>query len=182
MFVTKVVRFCLLAGCLWATVYNSFGQREALNTEGADIIAAAGEVSLSSKAATVTLKASVAGARTGSFAERLNGLRENQHIFLVLRDVIAVAPPGVIFGVYLNLPGGVEPEDSRRYLVGSLNFFGLTGPTPGWRSFDITELVKELKNHNLLTEAPVVTIRAPAVPVAGANAKIGRVEIVEHPI
>lgn len=178
MFSITGIRLGLLAGWLLAAVALP-GQRGALNLENADIIASAQGVSLSSKAATVELRRAPG---SESLATRIENLRDDHHILLVLREVGSEEPPGVIFAIYLDLSSGAETETAEGHFVGYLNFFGLAnGAKPGTRSFDITDLVRDLKKRNQLTQATTLTMRSDTAPAAGSKARIGKLDIVENP-
>ena len=182
MCISRIVTLLLLAGFLAATVHTSPGEQGPLDTEKSSLIASAGQVSLPSKSVTVELKLPPSGSRSRPLKEHVDGLAGDRRIFLVLKNVSAEEAPGVIFSIYLDLPAGSEHEEAQRHLAGYLNFFGLTGGRKtADRSFDITDLVRNLQKRNLLNETTTITIQPDGTPAEGAKAKIGGVEIVEHP-
>ena len=55
-------------------------------------------------------------------------------IYLILDGVTAAAQPGVIYGVFLNMPEAGSEADRRKHMVGTLNLFDavpLERPAPG---------------------------------------------------
>ena len=70
---------------------------------------------------TVTLApASAAGEATLSVA--LKSLKPEEHLYIVLRDLKASEPPGVLYDVYLDLPQGArtKPEEHQGQAGGEL--------------------------------------------------------------
>jgi hypothetical protein len=115
--------------------------------------------------------------------ERFATLGPGKHLFLILGDLRATAPPGVVYGVYLGLPPGPIPDAPDPYFVGTLNFFAVTPPAAAaqpFRSYDVTGPMKTLLSIGLPDASLAVTI----VPVgagpesSSAQPTIGRIVLV----
>gem|GEM_PF-1520024 len=146
------------------------------------IVAAAGKaVALPEGEVTVALRAS--GQRT--LAARVDALRAGQHLFLVAGDLRANEQPGVVYQVYLDLPRDGKASDRGGRHVGYVNFYNaqvgsVRGSAENELTFDITELVKDLRKRGQLPDSTIVTLVPDGKPAARARAVIGRLEIVEQ--
>lgn len=119
-----------------------------------------------------------------------NHVRElptGRRLYLILKNLKAAQPPGVLYHVYLDLPENATPVKSDPHHAGVLNFFGATAlpdserPQEGaFRSYDITALVKRLHVHKLLSDPSTVTIIPSTNPAENARAAIAQIEIVEQ--
>jgi tyrosinase len=149
------------------------------------IAAASGPVELAGGSATAELMpaSTEQGRKLGA---RLGSLASNERIFLVLRDLVTQEQPGVVYQVFLDLPAGSTPgKDDPRY-VGVTNFYGAAkaqGPeassSSAFRSFDVTDVLRNLQRQNQLADRVTVTIvPAGAVPNAVAKPVIGKIELV----
>jgi hypothetical protein len=160
------------------------------------VLAAHGTVSLGKLPARVALEPT-AGQPGGTLALWLRKLPPGRKIYLVLRDLRASAPPGVLFHVYLDLPEGVKPGKDDAHYVGSFNLFNevrAEGPAANdstadsksdskrasFRSYDITELGRKLESQRLLSEPTTISIQATHPPAEGSKPVIGRIELVEQ--
>lgn len=112
----------------------------------------------------------------GLAAAALSDLRDRR-LLLVLRDLVAEEPPGVLYHLYLDLAEGEEPRDDDPRYVGSLNFFGVEtgGATAEVRSYDVTPLAGRLAAAAREGRPLAVTFRS-AGPAAAAP-HVGRVEL-----
>ena len=82
-----------------------------------------------------------------------------KRVYLHVEDVHGEKLPGHNYGVYLDVPGGKNPEDYPDHLVGVVNFFGATHPhEPGHGghagmglrlTYDITDYVRQLRKKGL---------------------------------
>jgi hypothetical protein len=133
-------------------------------------------------------------------------LAADERIDLVLRDVTADSPPGVLFDVWLVRKGG------KRELAGTISFFGLFGHRhsggeagghgahdkkggamqPRSFEFDVTDLVRQLGDGDLMVEIEATDGREMVDPKqaaearkkaaadfrSAANLKIGSIELV----
>jgi len=148
------------------------------------IAAASGPVDLGGGSATAELlpASSEPGKKIGA---RLGSLASNERIFLVLRDLATQEQPGVVYQVYLDLPAGSTPGKDDPHYVGVINFYGAAraqGPeassSSGFRSFDVTDVLRNLQRQNQLPDHSTVTIvPAGSVPNAAARPVVGRVEL-----
>jgi tyrosinase len=130
-----------------------------------------------------------AGTADNVLANRLATLGPERRLYLVLRDFWATAQPGVLYQLYLDLPPDVEPRRGDRHAVGLLNFYNgvplADAAVPlarqsSSRSFDITELVRDLEAQGLLSMETTVTIVPIGVPSPEAKPFISRIELVEQ--
>jgi tyrosinase len=149
-----------------------------------EAVAVARKVVLGARAKRATL--TLANGRLGSFDQRVRYLRPGRRLYLVLQDLSAHAPPGVMYDVYLNLPSGAGTKEALRHWVGDINFFDAVGhkhhasDQPGFVSYDITDLAQALLVKRRLGPPAVVTIVPAGSPAASARPEIGRVMIVEQ--
>ena len=130
------------------------------------------------------------GAASAALTARVEATPPERQIHLVIRNYRAEAQPGVVYNVYLELPGSGEGGSGEGYFVGSINFFGLV-PHDGHEghagtgsaasiSFDITDLAKRLRAEGALSDTPTVTIVPAGEPVADAKPIIGEIALVEQ--
>jgi tyrosinase len=80
-----------------------------------------------------------------------------QRVYLNLADIQGAKNPGVVYGVYLNLPEGAKATQYEDYYVGPISFFGIEASVPvapvgGGRAshpmrynFDVTAIVNRLR-------------------------------------
>lgn len=109
----------------------------------------------------------------------------SQNIYLVLQDLYTADSPGVSYGVYLNLPEGVEADPASEHYIGSVNFFNATS-MPGMKgmfmtdsfTFNITEKVKDLDTKKQLSDGLNVTLAPFDTPDGQSSPKIGRIEVI----
>ena len=122
---------------------------------------------------------------------------EPERVYVNVEGVEADENPGVVYGVYVNLPDDQDAATADRFHVGNLSFFGVELASdvdrdhrggPGLRyAFDISELVKRLREDDRWDPGQVTVTFSPLgapedEPVVeqaeGAPAvKIGRVGI-----
>jgi hypothetical protein len=140
-----------------------------------EIAAAPGPVALSDKTIRVPLEPS-SGVTLSRRLSDLGGRR----VFLVLGDLQAAAPPGIIYDVYLGLPSGAAPTANDPHYVGALNFFAVAPPNPKplSRSYDVTALAGRLASQGPAEGLAVTIVPMQRSPeAAAANAVIGRVAL-----
>ena len=94
--------------------------------------------------------------------------------YLNVTDIEGSRKPGVIFGVYLNLPAGTASDARDDYLAGIVSFFGIEKTDPhaagsrqephGMRyTFDVTGLVDRLRAQGQWDPGRVSVSMLPAV-------------------
>ena len=137
------------------------------------------EIPLSMTAAT--------GTTDKTLAAHLKTLRKEQRIYLLLQDLSAAEQPGILYNIYLNLPSDAKPARNDSRQIGTLNFYNVikvggfnaadSGAT-AFRSYDITALAMKLQTQKLLNNRTTITITPSGTPEAGAQAMVGRVELV----
>jgi len=119
-----------------------------------------------------------------AFTAHIAKLPPEKHIYLVIKKLQAESHPGVVFNVFLDLPEGKSPRDAREHKVGTINFFHVAGHEthegPGFFSFDVTDIVKGLRNSNKLQNNPVVSIAPVGTPAANSKPVVGEVSLVEQ--
>jgi hypothetical protein len=105
----------------------------------------------------------------------------DRRIYLVLSDLHAAQPPGVVWQLYLAMPKDAPPPDpADPHHVGTLNFFAAVRPGPVGassppinRSIDVTDLLRRVA-----ADASNVTLVPDGTPAEAARATIGRIELV----
>jgi tyrosinase len=113
-------------------------------------------------------------------------LAAGRRLYLVLGKLQAAAQPGVLYGVYLDLPSGTAPDPAGPHYVGALNFFGAAGhgghggETARSQSYDVTETARKLAAANLLGARHTVTIAPARPPRATAGAVVGEIALLEE--
>lgn len=175
----------LLATAAWSTGRAMSGEMTQMTPSAESrpkILATAGApVKLGAGAVTVNL--SPASSKE-DLVSALKGLKPTEHLYVVLRDIRAAQEPGVIYDVYLDLPSGAQPGQSDAHAIGTLNFYnsvGVSAGNPGFFfSFDITDAARQLQSRNQLKQPTTITISPSGPPAAGAEAVIGRVELVKQ--
>lgn len=107
----------------------------------------------------------------------------SQRYFLVLRDLRAPSPPGVVY--HIHLTHGIAPPEENNY-VGSVTFFGAGSSGQGSHagatqsmlkplySFDVTDVMSAIKDQGPL-ELIMVTIVPNGTPAS--RAAIGAIEL-----
>jgi hypothetical protein len=142
-------------------------------------VATAGAVSLSGAMTRVLLAPVAAGE---PLDRRLRELGRAHRLFLVLGDLHADEPPGVVYELYLGLPPGVVPDANDPHYVGTLNFFAVapSNKSPLPRSYDVTATVNALLAQGLSADELAVTIvAATGSPALNATPpSIGQVTLV----
>jgi tyrosinase len=142
-------------------------------------------VVLTGKVTTATLAPRATGAGAPSFAERTRALSQTRRAYLVLRSLKAERQPGVLYNVYVNLPGTVAPSGANPHHAGALNFFDSIQHVHAGRTndkffaFDVTEVLRNLQSGGV-PPAPTVTIAAVGQPGAGATPTIGEIALIEQ--
>ena len=142
--------------------------------------ATGGPVTLGSEPTRAVLQAN-------QLTSKLEALRPNQRIYLVLRDMHAAEQPGILYHVYIGLPEAATPEKNDFRYLGMLNFFnavplesGASSSRSIFRSYDATPVFKALQQRNELSDRITVTFVPSGTPAANAKASIGQLEIVEQ--
>jgi tyrosinase len=120
-------------------------------------------------------------------------------VLLVVEDITMDHHPGIVYAIYLNLPGGDESAPGASELrAGLLSFFGVGhGTYPGGeggsvpRQFDVTPVVRRLVAQDrwnpravTLTFVPTGVVppegyegESPMAGAADANVRLGRVTL-----
>ncbi|MGH3887534.1 MAG: hypothetical protein ACRDSZ_13365, partial [Pseudonocardiaceae bacterium] len=106
-------------------------------------------------------------------------------MYLNVEDIEAEQNPGIVYGVFVNMPLDDPAADRARYHVGNIALFGIEamndpdathGGVPGFRhTFDITRLVGELNQaDNWDPNAITVTFEPiPPIPPPGQEGLLG---------
>ncbi len=162
---------------------------EAMATESSEMLATsatkAREIALGAGPVEVTLMPPANGA--GALASRLAAVKPGRKIHLVVRGLRADAPPEVLYQVYLGLPRGTAAKAEGLHYVGSFNFFNAVqdgkarstkGPSPRFYSYDVTDLVKILRERKLLDESVTVTIVPAGQPTPTVKPFVGEIALV----
>jgi len=102
-------------------------------------------------------------------------LESGRRLHLVLHDLAAAEPPGVLYHLYLG-PRTASTEERRH--LGSINFFDAVPEKAGFRSFDASAIARELLDRGLAEELTTLTIVPAGAPAPGAKAAIARAELV----
>lgn len=123
------------------------------------------------------------GQQETKLAARLSSLAPAERVYLVLREMATQQQPGVLYHIYLDLPAGSSaPAKDDPHYVGVLNFYNARPEgSPGFfRSFEVTDLLRNLQKQGLLSDQTTVTIIPSRGGVLNASAKpvIGRIELV----
>lgn len=124
----------------------------------------------------------LAGEATVGLADRA---ADGRCVALLVHDLAAEAPPGVLFHLYLTGTAGgaaeLTPEDAR--FVGSINFYGAVPRRPGFQRFALDGALAELRRRGELagdaTPELVVVAEGPVAP--GSSPVLGRLELVVEP-
>ncbi|MBV9736303.1 MAG: hypothetical protein JO209_10385 [Acidisphaera sp.] len=115
-------------------------------------------------------------------ADMLDTLTPGRAVFLVLSDLHAAAPSGVTYELYLDVPAGAVPRRSWAGHVGTLDVFAGArsggAVRQGRVSYDVTNALERLRARRVLAQAVTLTIVPEQPPAAGAQAVIGRVDLV----
>jgi hypothetical protein len=154
--------------------------------EPSTLAATAGKpVALGVAPVAVTLTPRAAGAQP--LSARVETVRSDRKVYLVLRGLGSAQPPETAYQVYLGLPQGTAPSPESMYYVGALNFFNAASfgaksnsPDPRFFSFDVTDLLKALQSRKVLGEGATVTIVPADKPRASAKPVIGEIALVEQ--
>jgi hypothetical protein len=124
---------------------------------------------------------------SASLSSQLDRLGGNQRLFLVLRGASAEGQPGVLFRLFLDLPGSVPPDARDPHVIGTLNFFRALPATAGgnstaelFESYDVTGPLATLRRRQMLSEPTTITIAPVGVPDPHARVAIGRVELIRQ--
>jgi hypothetical protein len=120
--------------------------------------------------------------------EHVKALRSGAKLHLVLLGLGTDGQPGVLYGVYLDLPPKATPEQKRAHSVGAINFFNFIGheseeakKSPDRRavSLDITDVAKRLQSEGKLRDKPVITIAPVGKPKAEAKPIVSEIHLTE---
>lgn len=116
-------------------------------------------------------------------AARLSSLAPGERIYLVLRDMTTQQQPGVLYHIYLDLPAGNRaPAKDDPHYVGVLNFYNARAESSPavFRSFEVTDFLRNLQKQGLLSDQTTVTIIPSPGGAVNASAKpvIGQIELV----
>jgi tyrosinase len=131
------------------------------------------------------------GAKPKAFDERVRALPKNKHLSLLVKNLQADAPPGILYHLYLELPEGAKGDKLTPHFVGTINFFDAVRHADAhakkdqkdperFYQFDITNLARTLDAKKLLMASPTLTIAPAGTPAEKANPVIGEISIVEH--
>jgi hypothetical protein len=118
----------------------------------------------------------------------VKALKPGGKLHLVLLGPGTDAPPGVLYGVYLDLPPKATREQKRSHSVGAINFFSFIGyeseegkRSPDRRrvSLDLTDVAKRLQLEGKLRDKPVITIAPIGEPKRDAKPIVSEIHLIE---
>jgi tyrosinase len=134
-------------------------------------------------------------APTGPAARTEESLGPPPSTYLNIENIEGDAPPGVLYGVYVNLPEGESPDPDGPHYAGALSFFGIDSQSAddddeeaaphGLRHvFDITSLAAALSEqghwdpeHVHVTFSPIGIEEEIATELLLPTVQIGRVSV-----
>lgn len=128
------------------------------------------------------------GDRAVGIPGRVEALGPSRRLYLVVRGLRAASPPGVLYGIYLDLSDNPTPDQLKAHKVGVLNFFNAVGQgqgnvaeskDTGFLSFDVTDVAKSLRTKGLLKDKPALTITPAGRPAASAKPVVVEITLVE---
>jgi tyrosinase len=122
--------------------------------------------------------------------DRVKGLRGDQHLYLLVKNLRADLAPGVLYELFLDLPEKATEEQANAHYIGTINFFNAVAhgghgklakkmPERFYR-FDITALARSLQDRKMLSARPTLSIVPAGKPAAQANPVIGEVTVVQQ--
>jgi hypothetical protein len=101
-------------------------------------------------------------------------------VFLNVEDIAAESNPGVVYGVFVNVPTGADEAERARHHVGNITVFGVESvndpdkphdTVPGFRhTFDITPVVTALRESGRWDPDTLNVTFEPLLPVAPEGA------------
>lgn len=144
------------------------------------VLASAGvPVKLGAGAVSVQLSPASPG-EIAKLASVLKALKPDEHLYVVLRDIRAQQAPGVLYDVYLDLPGGALAAQRAPYAIGTINFYNAVGNPGFFFSFDITDAARLLESRNQLSERTTITFAPSGNAEPNAEVVLGRVELIKR--
>jgi hypothetical protein len=111
--------------------------------------------------------------------EHVKALKPGGRLHLVLHGLGTDTPPGVLYGVYLDLPPMATPEQKRSHAVGAINFFNFVGREGEAVSLDVTGVARRLHAEGKLRDRPVITIAPVGKPAAEARPVVSEIRLIE---
>ena len=133
---------------------------------------------------------------TGPASRTDESLGPPQRVYLNVENIEGDANPGLLYGVYVNLPEGEPPDPDGAHLAGTMSFFGIEAsaaeddddrieaPHSLRHVFDITPLVATLSaqghwdpEHLRVTFSPIGIEDEAASALAVPPVRIGRVSL-----
>ena len=99
-----------------------------------------------------------------------------------VEDIDAPRNPGLVYGVYVNVPAGATADEREAYHVGNVSLFGIEAvqdrnrihSVPGLRhTFNISHLVERLRAANTWDPDTIDVSFEPIVPVASPSPATG---------
>ncbi len=136
-------------------------------------IVAASERGIDLAGAPVSLSAVVPQQTESRLRDAVADTSESQRIYVNVEDITAAGNPGVVYGVYLNRPPDASSAD--HYHIGNIVLFGIekmndadtshVGVSGFRHSFDITDLVNDLRSQGQWDDQQVTLTFEPLVPL-----------------
>jgi hypothetical protein len=180
----------LLTGCLLSfAMLPCYDSLEDKQTPGRPVRARTKpgtQVELKSEPVEATLEPE--GEAPKGVTELVRALKPGRKLHLVLLGLGTEAPPGVLYGIYLDLPPNATLEQKRSHSVGTINFFNFIGreseeakKSPDRRgvSLDVTDVARRLQFHGKLRDKPVITIAPIGKPKPGAKPIVSEIHLIE---
>jgi tyrosinase len=107
----------------------------------------------------VTRQGATAQVSVSPLPESAAAAVDDTRTYLNVTDIEGSQNPGVVFGVYLNLPADASEDVRKDHLAGAVSFFGIELTDPGSvaankdephgmrYTFDVTELINRLRSQ-----------------------------------
>jgi hypothetical protein len=120
--------------------------------------------------------------------ELVKALKPSGKLHLVLLGLGTETPPGVLYGVYLDLPPKATLDQKRSHSVGTINFFNFIGyenkeakKSPHRRgiSLDVTDVARRLQLEGKLRDNPVITIAPIGKPKPEAKPIVSEIHLIQ---
>ncbi|MGH2917803.1 MAG: tyrosinase family protein [Solirubrobacteraceae bacterium] len=112
------------------------------------------------------------------------GAPEPVNLYLNIEDIEGDVTPGLVYGVYVNLPEGEEPDEESPHLAGTVSFFGIENTRPDddkeeaphqlRYTFDITAIVDALKEQR---DWDPEKLRVTFSPVEGSDEELAELDV-----
>ena len=142
------------------------------------VAVAPGPIAIGGPRTLIALEAA-AGAE-GAAADLAAGRPTGGDPALLVHDLRADAPPGVLFDLYLVGPEAEPPSARDARLVGSINFYGANPVRSGFERFELADALAELRRRGEVSAArlPSLLVVPQGTVAPGSAPALGRVELI----